>query len=244
MAGAVKIKHAVILAAGRGQRMMPLTGELPKAMAPYRGTTLIAQGIERVGAHVENVHITVGHRAAMLAEHVIHHGARSVIGTEGQSNSWWIHNTLLAELDEPVYVLTCDNVIELDFDRIAAEYARLGSPPCMLVPVKPVPGLDGDYIFEVEQRVTDLSRTQTAPTYCSGVQVLHPRRVREMTDGGGDFDDVWRQLIAAGALYCSRVYPDRWISLDTMEQLADADPEQAAALRERFGEAGAGALGG
>ncbi len=238
------IKHAVILAAGRGQRMMPLTDDMPKAMAPYRGTTLIAQGIERVRAHVDNVHITVGYRAAMLAEHVIHHGARSVISTEGRSNSWWIHNTLPGMLDEPVFVLTCDNVIELDFDRIASEYHRIGDPPCMLVPVEPVEGLEGDYIFEQEQRVTALSRARPAPTYCSGVQVLNPRKVHELTDDDGDFDHLWRQLIDAGSLYCSRVYPDRWISLDTIEQLALADPEQAAALRERFGQADAEALGG
>lgn len=231
------IRHAVILAAGRGQRMMPLTDEMPKAMAPYRGTTLIAQGIDRVGAHVDNVHITVGYQAAMLAEHVIHHGARSVISTEGQSNSWWIHNTLPGALDEPVFVLTCDNVIELDFDRIAAEYHRLGDPPCMLVPVEPVEGLEGDYIFEEEQRVTALSRTDPAPTYCSGVQVLHPRKVRELTDGDGDFNHLWGQLIQRGELYSSRAYPQRWISLDTMEQLAVADPEQAEQLRRRLAAA-------
>lgn len=57
-----KIRHAIILAAGRGHRMMPLTDSLPKPMAPYNGSTLIAQGISRIARRVEHVHITVGYK--------------------------------------------------------------------------------------------------------------------------------------------------------------------------------------
>src|SRR5690349_15761886 len=98
-----RINHALIMAAGRGQRMMPLTQDMPKAMAPYRGTTLIAQGIDQIRKHIEHVHITVGYKGALLAEHVIHKGAASVLNTEGHPNSWWIHNTLLKHLDEPMF---------------------------------------------------------------------------------------------------------------------------------------------
>ena len=63
-----RINHALIMAAGRGQRMMPLTAVMPKAMVPYKGSTLIAQGIEQIRKHIEHVHITVGYKGAQLAE--------------------------------------------------------------------------------------------------------------------------------------------------------------------------------
>jgi NDP-sugar pyrophosphorylase family protein len=217
-----RIKHAIIMAAGRGQRMMPLTQDMPKAMAPYRGTTLIAQGIDQIRKHIENVHITVGYKGALLAEHVIHHGAASVLNTEGQPNSWWIHNTLLRHLDEPMFVLTCDNVMELEFELLEADYLQSGSPACMLVPVKPVEGLEGDYIFHQRNVVTALDRHKASDVYCSGIQVIKPAEVVRRTQSGGDFYAVWKQLIAQQQVMMSRIYPTRWISIDTVDQLARA----------------------
>lgn len=214
-----RINHALIMAAGRGQRMMPLTESVPKAMAPYNGTTLIAQGIDHIRKHIENIHITVGYKGAMLAEHVIYHGVSSVFNTEGRPNSWWIFNTLLKCLDEPMFVLTCDNVVELDFDLLETDYFNYGEPACMIVPVKPVMGLDGDYIFHRENVVVELNRHKESDIYCSGIQIVNPCKINRLTREEGDFYVVWSQLIAQEQLIASRVYPKRWFSVDTMEHL-------------------------
>jgi NDP-sugar pyrophosphorylase family protein len=213
------IKHALIMAAGRGQRMLPLTMETPKAMAPYLGSTLIRHGIARVREHVPEVHVTIGYKGAMLAEHVIEEGVRSIFNTEGHGNAWWVYNTALKFLDEPILVLTCDNVVELDFARLEAEYDGLGNPACMVVPVTPVPGIDGDYIFEEDNVVTELSRLKKSPMYCSGIQVLNCAAINRLTEAGEDFHHLWRQLIARRQLLASRVYPKRWSSFDTASQL-------------------------
>jgi NDP-sugar pyrophosphorylase family protein len=222
MASRPRIQHALIMAAGRGSRMGPLTDVVPKPMAPLQGgTTLIAQGIQALIGRVPQIHITVGYKKAMLAQHVIENGVSSVFNTEGENNAWWIHNTLMSLLDEPIFLLTCDNVMELDFDLIEKNYYDLGAPPCMLVPVKPVPGLEGDYIFHRNQVVYDLDRHKTADIYCSGLQVINPRRVAELTSPGGDFYSIWRQLIERKQLKVSQTYPKKWISIDTFEQLSE-----------------------
>ena len=213
------IRHTVIMAAGRGQRMMPATEVMPKAMLPYLQSTLIANGIDRIRPHIENIHVTVGYKGAMLASHLIEHGVTSIHNSDGQSNSWWVHHSLLGEIDEPVFVLTCDNVTDIDFAELAADYFKLGSPPCLLVGVEPVEDLDGDFIFHDGPLVTRLSRTDPAPTYACGIQVLNPARVAAMTDGKGSFSDVWAQLIEQRALYVSSVRPKRWFSCDTIEHL-------------------------
>lgn len=215
-----KIRHAIIMAAGRGLRMMPLTDSIPKPMAPYLGSTLIADGISRLVGKLENIHVTVGYKGAMLAQHVIEHGVNSIFNTEGHSNCWWIYNTLLKNLDEPIYVLTSDNVVDLDFDLLAENYFALDAPPCMVVPVKPVPGLDGDYIFHEKQLVKKLSRTEESDIYCSGIQILNPAKINRMTAEGESFYSVWSELIEQQKLIVSSVYPKTWFAVDTMEQLS------------------------
>lgn len=111
--------------------------------------------------------------------------------------------------------------MELDFDLIEKSYFDLQAPPCMLVPVKPVKGLEGDFIFHRNQVVTELDRHKPSDIYCSGLQVINPKAVSLLTRNDGDFYSIWRQLIGLGKLTVSPVYPKKWISIDTFEQLSE-----------------------
>lgn len=217
-----RIRHAVIMAAGRGQRMMPVTELLPKAMAPFAESTLVARGIGKLRPYIEQIHVTVGYKGAMLAAHLIEHAVTSIHNTEGKPNSWWLHHTMLARIDEPVFVLTCDNVTDIDFAELAADYFDLGAPPCLLVPVAPVAGLDGDFIWHEDQVVTRLTRDEPAETYACGIQVLNPARLAATTPSDGDFTAVWKALIARRELMVARVRPKKWYSVDTVEHLERA----------------------
>lgn len=213
------IRHALIMAAGRGMRMMPLTASIPKPMASFKDSTLIADAIGRIHSHIESIHITVGYKGAELARHVIEHGVSSIFNTEGKGNAWWIFNTLMKNLDGPVLVLTCDNVVELDLDLIIKDYVSFDSPACMVVPVKPVKGLDGDFIFHNNNCVTELNRQKPSDIYCSGIQVLNPASINKCCSTADDFYAVWLELIEQKQLYSSTVYPKKWYAVDTLEQL-------------------------
>jgi NDP-sugar pyrophosphorylase family protein len=213
------IVHSLIMAAGRGTRMMPLTNHTPKAMASYGTTSLIANSISKLKAVGLQTHITVGYKGAELAKHVIAHDVTSVFNTESKGNAWWIFNTLLKHLNEPVLVLTCDNIVSLDIDLIYSDYIALNSPPCLLIPVQPVDGLAGDFITHNNNIVTELNRTKPTECYCSGIQVINPSLINKLVSGTDDFNEVWAQLIAQQQLACSNIYPKQWYTVDTMEQL-------------------------
>ena len=89
----------------------------------------------------------------------------------------------------------------------------------MLVPVRPVPGLDGDYVFHENHVVKEISRQKETGIYCSGIQVLNPCRLNEITREGDSFYEVWQQLIDQQQLFVSSVYPKKWFAVDTIEQL-------------------------
>lgn len=208
------------MAAGRGERMMPLTDLVPKAMVPVNGSTLIARGLKYLHKKIPYIYITVGYKGPMLAAHVIEHEVSGVFNTTGQDNAWWLFNTVMKELDEPVLVLTCDNVIELNFDLLTKEYIDHGSPACMVVPVRPIPGLEGDYIVHDKNVVRKLSRTDVTEMYCSGIQIIHPRKLNALIPAADNFYQVWNGLIEKNSLYCSDLYPDKWYAVDTLQQLS------------------------
>jgi NDP-sugar pyrophosphorylase family protein len=210
------------MAAGRGNRMRPLTDNIPKAMAPYRGDTLIGNSLKMLQNNVAHVHVTVGYKSAILSKYLMEIGVDSILNTEGHGNSWWIHNTLMRYVDEPVLVLTCDNITTLNIDFLATEYHKIGGLACMVVPIKPIPMIAGDYINCENGFVTRIQRQDPTDLYCSGIQVLNPAKVVSLTTYEGNFYSIWNQLIGQHQLGASIVYPHPWFSVDTLEQLVDA----------------------
>ena len=199
--------------------MMPLTNDIPKAMAPFNGSTIIADGIKKINSFIDHIYITVGYKGALLAEHVIGIGVDAVFNTSGKENAWWIYNTLIKNLNEPVLVLTCDNIVELDYKKIINEYYNFNEPACMVVPVKPIDGLEGDYIFHKNNFIYKLDRNNISDIYCSGIQVINPYKINALTEPADDFYSVWEQLISLNQLLSSNIYPDKWFSVDTIDQL-------------------------
>jgi len=214
----MKINKAIILAAGRGTRIWPLTNDVPKAMLEINQTTLIANGIKSIKKHIENIFITVGYKGPILAKHVIEHNVDVILNTEGRDNAWWIYNTLLSHLNEPIFVLTCDNITKINFSNMVEDYYSKGSPACMLIPVEPVNGLDGDYIFHIDNIVKELTRDKKTGIYCSGIQILNPYKVNKITRKHDNFYGVWNELISLKQLFVSDIKPKRWFTVDTLEQ--------------------------
>ena len=215
------IQHVLIMAAGRGNRMRPLTDVIPKALAPFRGSTLIENTIKNFQTSKIEIHITVGYLASILAEVLLKKElAASLLNTHGHDNAWWIFNTLLRFVDKPVLVLTCDNVTDLDLDYIESQYLKIGSPACMLVPVKPIPNIQGDYILcGAKGNVIDLSRNIQTEKYASGIQVINPSKINKIIEPCENFYDVWKSLMQKNELFASNIYNKSWFSIDTLEQL-------------------------
>ena len=211
--------HAIILAAGRGIRLMPLTKNIPKALVKVKNQTLILNGIKKLKKYIKNIHITVGYKGSLIAKHVISHDVSSVINTNKKGNSWWIFNFPFNLLNEPIVVLTCDNITNIDFNLLKKDYIQKKSPPCFLIPVKPIKKLDGDYIHRKKNIVKKLSRKNKSDIYCSGIQIINPYQINKLVNKTKDFNVLWNKLIKKNKLYVSDIIPKQWFTIDKIEHL-------------------------
>tara|TARA_B100000575_G_scaffold79184_1_gene61934 strand:- start:426 stop:1106 length:681 start_codon:yes stop_codon:yes gene_type:complete len=214
-----KINNVLIMAAGRGIRMMPLTKKIPKAMAPMRGSTLIAKGIKKVQKYFNNVHITVGYKGELLAKHVTELNVDTILNTKNKGNSWWMYNSLLKNLNEPIFVLTCDNLYNMSFNFQLKEYFKIGNPACMIVPANPIDNYEGDYISHKNNNIIRISRQKRTNLMCSGIQILNPARINKITNQRQQFIQVWKQLIDKKEIKISSKPVKNWHAIDNLMQL-------------------------
>jgi len=157
----------------------------------------------------------------MLAKHVIENYVSSIINTEGKGNAWWIFNSLFKNLNEPIAVLTCDNVTTINFLLIERDYLKKKNPPCMLIPVKPVKGLDGDFIKHTNNLVTSLSRRNCSDIYCSGIQIINPYKINCLMKNKKNFNQIWNFLIKKKLLYVSDIMPKKWFTVDNINNFIE-----------------------
>ena len=53
--------------------------------------------------------------------------------------------------------------------------------------------------------------------YCTGIQVLNPKKINDKIKPADDFNLLWRRLIKKKQLYVSDIKPKRWFTVDNIE---------------------------
>ena len=87
----------------------------------------------------------------------------------------------------------------------------------MIVPTKPIDGLDGDFIFRDNNIVNRLSRKKRSDIYCTGIQVLDLKNINRTIKKTNDFNILWKKLIEVKQLYVSNILPEKWFTVDDVK---------------------------
>lgn len=213
---------AMILAAGKGERLRPLTLHTPKPLVRAAGVPLIEYHV-RALAQAGFAELVVNH--AWLGQQIEEYladgarfGVRIRYSAEGEplETGGGIQRALPLLGEQPFVVVNGD--IWTDFDFTALRQPLSGLAHLVLVD-NPAHHPQGDFCL-LDGRVSEASAASKL-TY-SGMAVLHPALFRECVAGAFKLAPLLRQAMASGQV-TGEHYRGRWVDVGTHERLAEVE---------------------
>jgi NDP-sugar pyrophosphorylase family protein len=231
---------AMVLAAGLGTRLRPLTLDRPKALVEVAGRPLIAYNLSLLQHYgVRDVIINLHHHGdrlaaalgdgAALGVHIEYSREDPLLDTGGAIKN--VEDLLAGEDD--FLVLNADTIIDLPLDRLVASHrARRATATLVL---RHDPGQERYGVIEIDdtQRIRRfLGRPPSAPAdltayMFAGVHVLSSRALAYMTPGVA-FSitrETYPAMLAAGEPLCGFLFDGFWRVIDTQTDLAKANAD-------------------
>ena len=214
---------AMILAAGKGERMRPLTLTTPKPLLAAGGKRLIEYhllALSRAGfAEVVINHAWLGQQI----EDYLGDGARYGVAieysreTEPLETGGGIRHALPLLGDAPFVVVNGDIWTDYDFSVLHQPIAGLAH---LVLADNPAHHPNGDFSL-VDGKVQDGQPDTSTLTY-SGIAVLHPQLFDGCSDGAFKLAPLLRKAMAAGEVSGERL-KGHWVDVGTHERLAEAE---------------------
>ncbi len=226
----------VLMAGGRGQRLYPLTKDVPKPMVPVGGMPMIEVILRRLHAQgFRRVHVSVNYLGHVIEEFL---GDGSSLGLQID----YLHETsplgtagALAQLDgridEPFVVMNSDLLTDVDLRRMLAFHRRVAGGATVGV---------REYTFEIPFGVVRIEgelvqslaeKPQHRELVSAGIYVLDPLSLTLLErDRYCDMPTLLGQIIEAGRSVGAFTIHEDWIDIGRVEDL-----ERARAAAERNG---------
>jgi MurNAc alpha-1-phosphate uridylyltransferase len=225
---------AMILAAGRGERLRPLSDSLPKSLVEAGGKALLAWHLERLAqAGFSSVVINVSHLADMIIERF---GDGRGFGleiawsreTEALETAGGIAHARALLGAVPFLLLNADIHTDFDFARLRRQTLDGKLAHLVLVP-QPAHRAEGDFSLEEGIKVGRVGNA-AAPRYTyAGIALISPALVAAV--GGNEkapLAPLLREAAGRGAV-TGELYGGHWRDIGTRERLDELDRM----LRER-----------
>lgn len=218
----------MLLAAGRGERMRPLTDDCPKPLLPVAGKPLIAWQLERLAAAgftdvVINLSWLGEKIAAMLGD-----GARYGVHIEYSREPWpaletggGIFNALPLLGKEAFLLVNGDVFTDVDYGQLRLTPGDLAQ---LVLVANPQHHPRGDFwLDEAGRIVASGSQVSERLTY-SGVALIHPA-LFEGAPGGRFALLPWLEKAREASRLGGERHKGRWLDVGTPERLASLDAE-------------------
>lgn len=226
------IESAMILAAGFGTRLKPITDHTPKPLVTLAGRALIDHAIDRVvAAGVKRVVVNTHYKAEMIEAHLKERRDVAIMLSHEPEllDTGGGVKKALPLLGETFYVLNADvfwlNAKVPALARLARAWdeARLDALVLVQRTVTAL-GYDGlgDFIVDPLGRVRRRSEREVAPHLFAGIEILSRRIFDGAPDGAFSLNRLWDKAINAGRLE-ALIHDGEWFHVGTPQGLAASE---------------------
>ena len=215
------MKTALILAAGRGERLKPLTDNIPKALCAVHHIPLIEHHVIRLArAGFERAIINHAHLGDQIKRHLgcgVRFGLEIIYLPEPPGafeTGGAVVNALPYLGEQPFVTLSADIFTDYDFSTLR----RPNKNAAHLVLIQPHPAHPmGDFGLSSTHHVTNTPRTYVF----SNIACFDPRLFREYSLGRYAMAPLLRQGADNGQV-TGDVYHGVWFNIGTLERLTRA----------------------
>lgn len=220
----VQIKKAMVLAAGQGTRMRPLTNDRPKPLVSVRGRTFIDQVIDRLeAAGVEEIIVNVHYMAEMLEAHLGTRKTPRIVFSDERDGlldtGGGVKRALPLLGDEPFLVMSSDT-LWIDGpdggDNLKAmmEAFDPAKHDCMLLLAERESSVGyvgrGDFDLDSAGRLTRRAADEDAFYMYASVQIMKPSLFEKELPDVFSNNRIWDELLVQGRLV-GHVLEGRWL---------------------------------
>ncbi len=227
---------AMVMAAGLGKRMRPLTATRPKPLVEVAGGALIDHALDRLrAAGVKRAIVNVHYLADALEAHLRNRvdGIEIVISDERaqlmETGGGLVQARDLIG-DKPFVAVNSDNLwIDGPVDTIKAMAARWDDATMdallLMIPLARAHchSGQGDFYLDALGRITGRRRPgKPAPFVWTGVQILSPRLIVDWPQGPFSTNIFWDRAIAAGRAF-GMVHQGLWFDVGTPAAIPRAE---------------------
>ena len=203
---------AMILAAGRGERMLPLTERIPKPMLVISGSTILDRAIEHLfKTGIKKIVINASHLASNIEDHITtQNDNRLFLSSEKEplETGGGVKKALPLLGKEAFYVINGDSVW---VDGMKSPLLRLAESwdfksmdiLLMLAPLSSVNHFHGLGDFTMDQlgRLSRRSEKNVAPFSYMGSSIGHPSVFADAPDGAFSLNWAYDRAIESNRLY-------------------------------------------
>lgn len=225
-------KQAMILAAGIGRRLLPITKTCPKPLVTVGGQTLLDRILDRLEAYgIEKVVINTCYLGEKILAHFKQHPRNlSIVFSQEEvllDTGGGVKRVLDVFEDHPFFVINGDVLWK---EKRASVFELLTTTwvddfmdgLLLLVPLEKAWGYDhqGDFFRDANGCLAWRGTAPSAPYVFSGIQLIHPRAYKHIPDLVFSNSFVWDHACLKGRLY-GAVWEGPWFHIGTPEALED-----------------------